>query len=142
MWVTCHRGSRRSCAIVPSWFRGFKFFSRGYFVGPKFFLVGILWVKIFSHGYFVGPKFFSQVFRAETFSRGCFMGPRCFLVGISWVHFFFVPNFVIQRFSVVGCMRRSHRKQKHINRFPIAYFILSRFQQLSVLFLLERYFIY
>ena len=123
------------------------------FVGSNFFLVGILWVqdfsswvfcglKFFSHGYFVGPKFFSQVFRAETFSRGCFMGPKCFLVGISWVQFFFVPNFVIQRFSVVGCMRKSHRKQKHINRFPIAYFILSRFQQLSVLFLLERYFIY
>ena len=53
-----------------SWaFCGSKIFSQGYFMGPKFFLMGISqdqnffsWVssgsKAFSHGYFMGPKFF------------------------------------------------------------------------------------
>ena len=35
------RGSR---AIMPSWLRGSEIFSRGYFVGTKFFLVNISWV--------------------------------------------------------------------------------------------------
>ena len=60
------------------------FFSRGYFVGPKSFLGGILWVQNFfsgiswvwnSRGCFVGSKF----------SRGCFIGSEIFLVDISWV---------------------------------------------------------
>ena len=77
-WVSCH------CAIVPSWVRKFfswlylgsNIFSRGYFLGLKFFLVGISWVpeffswvqnffswvfcgsKIFSCGYFVCPRFY------------------------------------------------------------------------------------
>ena len=34
-WICCHR------SMVPSWiFRGSKTFSRGYLVGPKYFLVG------------------------------------------------------------------------------------------------------
>ena len=38
LWVCCHRG------IVPSWlFRGSTTFSFCYFMGPKLFLVGILW---------------------------------------------------------------------------------------------------
>ena len=72
-------------------------FSRGYFVGPKFF----------SPGYFVRPK---------KVSPGYFVGPTFFLVGISWVPNFFlmgiswVPNFfswVILVFSVVDRMRKS-----------------------------------
>ena len=49
------------------YFVGPKFF-RGYLVGPKFFLVGVSWVQdffwwlvseseVFSDGYFVGPNF-------------------------------------------------------------------------------------
>ena len=61
-WVTCHCGSRTSNAIVPSclrgylvgptffpWvFRGSKIFSCRFFVGPKFFLVYISWLKDFQ----------------------------------------------------------------------------------------------
>ena len=79
--------------------------------------------------------------------------PRCFLVGISlvqklfsWVfcgsNSFLVANFVIQRLPVVGCMRKNGRKQKYISAFPSAYSVPNRFQQLSVFFMLERYFIY
>ena len=38
-------------------FCGFKIFSCGYFLSPKFYLLGILWVQDFSCWYFVGPKF-------------------------------------------------------------------------------------
>ena len=49
------------CAFVGrnvfSWvFRGFKIFSRGYLVGPTFFLVGISWVQNFSMCIFRGSK--------------------------------------------------------------------------------------
>ena len=41
-WVLCHR------VIVPLWvFHVSKIFSRGYFVDPRFFLVGILYVQKF-----------------------------------------------------------------------------------------------
>ena len=64
LWIQCHR------TIVPSWvFREFKIFSRGYFMGPKFFLVGIFWVQIF----------FLWVFRGfKNFSRGYFLGSKIF----------------------------------------------------------------
>ena len=79
-WVSCHRGSRGSRAIVPPCLRGSKYFSRGYFVSPKFFLVGILvGSKIFCRGYFMGPDFFSWVL----------CGSKFVLVGISWVQNFF-----------------------------------------------------
>ena len=39
------------------------------FMGPKFFLVGILWVPIFFLWVFRGPK---------IFSRGYFVGPKCY----------------------------------------------------------------
>ena len=110
-WVQCHR------AIVPSWvFRGSKIFSRGFFVSPDFLLVVNTWVRnLFSwvFGYFVGAKFFllgislaenffSWVFReSESFSREYFVGP----------FFFLRPNFLIQRFSVARCMRRSDRNR-------------------------------
>ena len=51
----------------------------GYFIGPKFFLVGIAWVSIFSCGIWWVPNF----------SRGYFVGPNFFLMGISWVQDFF-----------------------------------------------------
>ena len=65
-WVLCHRGSR---AMLPPCLRGFEIFSHGYFMGPRFFLVGISWVR----------HFFSWVF---------FVGPKFYLVGISWVQHF------------------------------------------------------
>ena len=60
-------------------------FSREYFVSPNAFLVGISWSKIFSRGYF-----------------------KCLI-------FFLVANFVIKRFSVVGCRRKRGKKKKYIN---------------------------
>ena len=66
--IVSHRESCESCAIVSSclW---------GYFVGPKFFLVGASWV----------PNFFSWFFRwSKVSSRGCFVGPKFFWSGISW----------------------------------------------------------
>ena len=84
-------------------FVGLMFFSRGNFVGPKLFLVGISWVQIF----------FSWIFRvSEDFSRECFVGPI----------FFMVAKFVIQRLSVSDYMRRSDRKQKYTNTSQTEYF--------------------
>ena len=121
---------------------GARVFSSGYFTGQKYFLVG---GSIFlSRGCFVGPKFFLVLFhgpkfffsrafcRSKTFSRGYFVG----------LIFFLVANSALQRFSVVGCMRKSARKQKFINIGQTAYSIPNHFQQLPVLFILERYFIY
>ena len=74
-----------------------------------FAFVGISWVRNLSRGYFVGPEFF--------------------LVSISWVQFFFrVANFLIQRFSVVGYMRKSDGKQKYRNAFKTRYSTANRFQ--------------
>ena len=117
---TCHCGSCGSSAVVSSCLRGCtlvgirvtEVFSLRYLVCPKFFLVGISWVQIFFSWRFLG------------------------------FNFFVVANFVIQGLSVVGCMRKSERKQKYINTSQTAYFIPNRFQQLSVLFILERYIIY
>ena len=44
-WVSCHRGSHGSRITVSSCFRGFEIFFRGYFVDPKYFLMGIFWVQ-------------------------------------------------------------------------------------------------
>ena len=64
---------------------------RGYFVGPKIFLVGISRVQNFSRGHFMGSKYLWRVF----------VGAAFLLLSISWVQFFFlVVDFVIQRFSV------------------------------------------
>ena len=44
------------------------------FVGPKFSLVGILWVRNFSSVYFVGPKFsLVGISWVQNFSRRCFI---------------------------------------------------------------------
>ena len=56
--ISCHG------AIVPSWvrnvfswvFSGSNIFSRGFLVGPTFFLVGISWVQNFSMCIFRGSK--------------------------------------------------------------------------------------
>ena len=84
-----HRAFMGSSWVInffPWVFRGSQIFSRGYFEGPQFFLVGILWVPIFFRGYFVGlksflvgilwvPNFFLWVFHgSQIFSRGYFAG--------------------------------------------------------------------
>ena len=103
---------------IFSWvFRGFKIYSRGYFVSceyfvcPKFFLVGISQVR----------NFFAWVFREyKVFSREYLMGPKFFLVGSK---FFLVGNFVI--FS-----SWPDEKKRERNIFRTAYSFLNRFQQL------------
>ena len=117
--VACHGRSSGSSAIVPSWVQ--NFFS-WVFRGSKIFTRGYLWAR----------NVFSWVFRGtEMFSRGYFVGRG-----------YFVAYFVIQRFSFDGCMRKSGRKQKYKNKTQTEYSIPNRFQQLSVLFILGRYFIY
>ena len=117
-------------------------------MGLKLFLVGTSWVQTFFSGLIRGSK---------ISSRGYFVSPKHFLVATSWVHTFFwwvfrgskffscgylVANFVNQGFSFAGCMRKSDRKQKYINKSHTSHSIPNRFQQLSVLFTIERYFIY
>ena len=122
----CHCRSCGSSAILPPCLCR-------YFVSSKIFLVSILWVRIFfswifcgseifSCEYFVDPKFFlvciswlrnfsSWVFCwSKIFSRGYFVGPKFYFVSISCVQvFFLVADFVIQGFSVAGCMRKNNR---------------------------------
>ena len=83
-----HRGSR---VMVPLCLRRPKIFSRVYFVGTKFFLVGVSWARIFLSPVFGGSKFFfvgiswvqRWAFRVSRFfSRGCFVDPKFFLVGL------------------------------------------------------------
>ena len=86
----------------------------------KIFSVDISRVQNFSRGNFLGPKYLSWVSRrSKIVSRGYFMVQKFFLVGTLWVQnffswvfhrskfFFIVINFVIQRFSVAGWMRKS-----------------------------------
>ena len=112
-------------AIVPLWlFRGSKLFSRRYFVGSKYFLVGISWVQIIFSWVFLGPKYFlvgiswvqiifSWVFRgSKMFPCRYFVSPKIFLVGISCARNFFsrvqnFPSWAISWFSVVDRMRKS-----------------------------------
>ena len=59
-----------------------------------------------------------------------FRVPKFFVVGISWVQFSFLEaNFMIQRFEVVGCMRKSDRKQKCIHASQIAHSTPNKFLQ-------------
>ena len=77
------RGSRAILGLVPSCLRGSENFSCGYFVGLKYFLVGISWVQYF----------FSWVLRgSKNFSRRYFVGQRFSLVGSSWVQKFIIFN--------------------------------------------------
>ena len=77
-WVSCHR------ATVTSWvFRGSKNFSRGYFVGLKFFSWDFAGPKFFG-GYSWVQNVLSWVFRgSEFFSREYFVGPFLFVYLIS-----------------------------------------------------------
>ena len=148
--VAFHCGSRGFSAIVPSSVCLAPKCFLGYFVGPKYFLVGISWVqnifsgvfrvlwvfrvsKVFSRGYFVGPKFFRVgISWVQNFSREYLMGPKFFLVGSK---FFLVGNFVI--FS-----SWPDEKKRERNIFRTAYSFLNRFQQLWIQFILENHFIY
>ena len=72
---------------------GSEIFSRRYFVGLNFFLVGISWLL----------NIFSWVFcRSRLFSRMKFVSPISFLV----------IYFVIQGFLVAGCMSKSDKNRK------------------------------
>ena len=122
MWVTWHRGSCRSSTIMPSFLRG-----------SKFFFVGISWVQNVSSGYFVGLKlFYVSILWVQHFFSWVFCG----------FNFFAVANFVIQELQVVDCLRKSDKKQQYINTSQTAYSIANQFQQLPVLFILEKYIIY
>ena len=98
-WVSYHR------AIVSSWVRKFflwvfrrsQIFSRGNFVGPNFFLVGISWVS----------NFFSWVFRRSKF----------FLVGISCVQDFFLWVFCGSK--IIWFSINFSKKQEEINYWGI-----------------------
>ena len=111
---TCHRGCRGSSVILSSCLRE-------YFVGLKYFLVGISWSQSF---FLVGissvQRFFTWVFRdSKIFSRRYFVGPKFFLVGLK---FSLVDNFVIY-----SCW--PHEKKKHGDISETAYSFPDRFQQ-------------
>ena len=55
---------------------GSEIFSCAYFVSPKLFVVGTLWVKNFFSWVVRGPK---------SFYCGYFVGPKDFIVGTLWV---------------------------------------------------------
>ena len=127
-WVSCHRGSRGSCATVPSWvFHGLKIFSRGYFAGSKYFLVGISWV----------PNFFPRVFRgSKVLSREHFVQPKFFSR-----RYFVEPKFsLVINFVIFSCW--PHEKKLHRNISQTSCSIPNRFLQLWILLILGRYFIY
>ena len=134
-------------------FRGSKIFSRGYFLGLKFFLVGISWVQNFSRGYFVGPKFFlvgirgSKLFLAgirgsKIFSRGYFAGPKFFsrvfrgceifsreyFVG----PYFFCGWFRDSKISSCYLHEQEWQKKKYKSTSQTTYSFLNRFQQWSI----------
>ena len=86
--------------IIFSWvFRGFKLFSRGYFVGLKCFLVGISKVQNFFSWVFLGPEIF-------------FVGSKFSLLG----------NFII-----FSCW--PHEKKWRRNTSETTYSFPNRFQQ-------------
>ena len=90
------------------------FFFRGYFVGPKFFLMVFRGCKTFSRRYFIGPKFFfvgissvrsffSQIFcRSKFFSREFCVSSKLLLVGISWIRNFISWVFCVPKIFSSG----------------------------------------
>ena len=78
---------RRSRAVVGLVGLG-QSCQRGYFVGPKFFLVGISWVQNFFSGISWVWNFSLEYFMGPKFSCGCFVGSK-FSRGYSWVRIFF-----------------------------------------------------
>ena len=137
-----------SCHRALQVFRVSESFPHGYFLGPNIFLVGISWVQNYFSWVFRGSRFFlSWIFRGSKYLN------ISFLMGISWVRDFFswlihgfnfslMVNFLIQRLSIAGCMRKSDRKRRYVKRSQTVYFIPNRFQQLSFLFTLEKCFIF
>ena len=92
-----------------------------YFVGPKYFLVGISRVRIFFlvasnffYGYFVGLNFFFVGFSwVQNFCRGYFVNGKFYFVVISWFHdiFWWVfrgPKIFVGNFLIFNCW--SHEK--------------------------------
>ena len=149
MWVACYSRSRGFSAIVQSCLRGFKTFSRGYFVSPKFFLVGISWVQNFFSWVFRGSKvFLVDISWVQNFSRGYSWVRNFFswvlswilnfLVGISWVrNFFLVSISCVQFFFSCGWFRvskifscwlykRKWQKQKYKNTSQTTYSFLEK----------------
>ena len=86
-----HRGSRvmvNGHGLVSWCLRRSKVFSRVYFVGPKFFLVGVSWVRIFLSRVFGRSKFFFV--GILWVQKWAFRGFKIFfLVGVSWIQNFF-----------------------------------------------------
>ena len=95
-------------------FESKNWFCRGYFEALKFFLVGISWIQKFFSWFFVRPKFF--------------------LVSISW----------FKVFDLLAAWERVRKKRSTEKRSTSQTMqpFLKRFQQLSILFILEKYFIY
>ena len=172
----CHCGSCGSSAIVPSYLRGYfvgsKFFlvgvswvlfsceyfvgpnifSRRYFVGPKCFLVDILWVRNFSRGYFIGQFFFlwvvcgSKYFSIswiQIFFSGVFCGAKVYLVGISRVWYFLSHDkFCDSKIFSCSLHEKGWQKTELYKYISNHVFYSNRLQQLSVLFILKKWFIY
>ena len=94
-------GSRAIVGLVPSCLCGPKIFSRGYFMGPKYILVGISWVS----------SIFLWVFRgSKLFFRRCFVCPKFFVRVISWVKNFF--SWVFCRSKILWFSINFSNKQK------------------------------
>ena len=104
------RWSENRCRIV---FAECAICLRGYFMGPKYFLVAISWVQnifqFFSRGYFVVLRFFSWVFR----------------------------GYLLDNLVIFSCW--PHAKKWDRNISEIVYSFPNGFQQLWILFVLERY---
>ena len=88
-------------------FHGSEIFSRGYFVGKKFFIVGISWI----------PNFFLWAFVGSVFSRGYFAGPKFFLVCSK---FSLVGNFV-----TFSCWQHEKRWRRNISETGWVFFSKS-----------------
>ena len=120
LWVLCVQCHR---AIMSSWVSsGSKNIFSWLLMEPKFLSKFLS----FSH-------FFWLVFRgSKILTRGYFGGSNFFLVGLK---FSLVCNFVI-----FSCW--PHEKNWHRNMSETTYSFPNRFQQLSILFISERYIIY
>ena len=68
-------------------------------VGPKFFLVGISWIRNIFPWVLWRSNFFLWRFRgSKYFTHGYFVGLSFFLVGIPWIQFFFSRIFCGSKF--------------------------------------------
>ena len=141
----------------PHNFKKFWYFPPGSFCSTPLqldtpYIVGLAGLVPLRHRAFVGiswvPIFFSWVFRrSQIFSCGYFVGPKVFLVGISWVQSFFSWVFRgskisshVENFVNFSC--RPPEKKWHRNMSQTLHSIPKRFQQVWILLILERYFVY